>query len=50
METEKKEPKYLDLSADCHVSVTEILQRLAGPVQAVREEPEEKEEKDDRNR
>ena len=46
METEKKEPKYLDLSADCHVSVTEILQRLAGPVKATEPKADEKKEEE----
>ncbi len=48
---EKKETKYLDLSASCSVSVTEILQRFFTPVKDAEPEPAaQKEEKDDGHR
>lgn len=48
---EKKEPKYLDLSASCSVSVTEILQRFFTPVKQTEPEPAaRKEEKDECHR
>ena len=44
---EKKESKYLDLSASCDISVTEVLQRYFTPAQAVPPEPEEQEVQDE---
>jgi len=44
---EKKEPKYLDLSASCTVSVTEMLQRFFTPVQTQDLAPDDKEVQDD---
>ena len=46
---EKKEPKYLDLSASCTVSVTEMLQRFFTPVQTQALAPDDKEAQDDDN-
>ena len=46
---EKKEPKYLDLSASCTVSVTEMLQRFFTPVQTQDLVPEDEEVQDDNN-
>lgn len=44
---EKKETKYLDLSASCTVSVTEMLQRFFTPVQTQDLAPVDKEAQDD---
>ena len=46
---EKKEPKYLDLSASCSVSVTEILRRFFAPVSQAETEPGKEEKEDERN-
>lgn len=46
---EKKETKYLDLSASCTVSVTEMLQRFFTPVQMQDLAPENKEAQEDDN-
>ena len=46
---EKKEPKYLELSANCDISVEEMLQRFFCPVQAAEPSREDKEIPDDDN-
>jgi hypothetical protein len=46
---EKKETKYLDLSASCTVSVTEMLQRFFTPMQMQDHAPDDKEVQDDDN-
>ena len=44
---EKKEPKYLDLTASCDISVTEVLQRFFTSAQPRDLAPEDKEVQDD---
>ena len=44
---EKKEPKYLDLSASCDISLTEVLQRFFMPAQAEPPETKKQEAQDE---
>lgn len=46
---EKKEPKYLDLSASCSVSVTEMLRRFFAPANDTPQVEGKEERKDDCN-
>ena len=46
---EQREPKYLDLSASCSVSVTEMLRRFFTPVTKAGPEPGKEEQENERN-